>query len=71
MAKSCIACGKNIGLLGVRVPLLETEDLVICSDCFDQIPPVINELYQKRIYRKRSIVGTLIAPHIFETMTLL
>lgn len=54
MAKSCIACGKNIGLLGVRVPLLGTEDLVICSDCFDKMPPIINELYQKRIYPTKN-----------------
>ncbi len=31
MAKICIACGKNIGLLGVRVSLLGTEDLMIYS----------------------------------------
>lgn len=54
MAKSCIACGKNIGVLGVRIPLLETEDLVICSDCFNKMPPIINELYQKRIYPTKS-----------------
>ena len=59
MAKSCIACGKNIGLLGVRVPLLGTEDLVICSDCFDKIPPVINELYQKRLYPTKSELLTI------------
>ena len=59
MAKSCIACGKNIGLLGVRVPLLGTEDLVICSDCFDKMPPIINELYQKRIYPTKSELLTI------------
>lgn len=32
MAKNCITCGKNIGVLGVRIPLLGTEDLVICSE---------------------------------------
>lgn len=54
MAKNCIACGKNIGLLGVRIPLLGTEDLVICSECFDKMPPIINELYQKRIYPTKN-----------------
>ena len=50
MARSCIACGKNIGLLGVRIPLLGDDDLSICSDCFDKMPSILNELYQKRIY---------------------
>lgn len=54
MAKNCLACGKNIGLLTVRVPLLENEDLVICADCFEKMPPIINELYQKRIYPTKT-----------------
>lgn len=54
MAKNCLACGKNIGLLTVRVPLLENEDLVICSDCFEKMPPIINELYQKRVYPTKT-----------------
>lgn len=54
MAKNCIACGKNIGLLTVRIPLLDNDDLVICSDCFDKMPPILNELYQKRIFPTKS-----------------
>lgn len=54
MAKTCIACGKNIGLLAVRIPLLENEELSICSDCFAKMPPILNELYQKRIYPTKS-----------------
>jgi len=50
MAKSCVACGKNISLLGVRIPLLENEDVVICSECFEKMPSVLDELYQKRIF---------------------
>lgn len=49
MAKSCVACGKSIGMLGVRIPLLESEDVVICADCFSKMPPVLNDLYQKKI----------------------
>ena len=41
MAKNCLCCGKNIGLLTVRIPLLENEDLVICSDCFEKMPSVL------------------------------
>lgn len=37
-------------MLAVRIPLLENEDIVICAECFDKMPPVIKELYQKRIY---------------------
>lgn len=59
MAKNCIACSKNIGLLGVRIPLLGAEDLVICSDCFDKMPPIINELYQKRVYPTKSELLTI------------
>ncbi len=49
MAKNCLCCGRNIGLLTVRISLLENEDLVLCSECFNKMPPIINELYQKRI----------------------
>ena len=59
MAKSCIACGKNIGLLTVRIPLLGNDDLVICSDCFDKMPPVLNDLYQKRIFPTKSELLTI------------
>lgn len=54
MPKSCLCCGKNIGLLTVRIPLLENEDIVICSDCFDKMPSVINDLYQKRIHPSKA-----------------
>ena len=54
MAKSCIACGKNISLLGVRIPLLGTEDLVICLECFEKMPPILNDLYQKKVYPTKS-----------------
>lgn len=54
MAKSCIACGKNISLLGVRIPLLGTDDLVICLECFEKMPPILNDLYQKRVYPTKS-----------------
>lgn len=59
MAKNCIRCGKSIGLLSVRVPLLENEDSVICSDCFDKMPPIINELYQKRVYPTKTELLTI------------
>lgn len=59
MAKNCLACGKNIGLLTVRIPLLGNDDLVICSDCFDKMPPIINELYQKRIFPTKSELLTI------------
>ncbi len=59
MAKNCIACGKNIGLLGVRIPLLETDDLVICSNCFDNMPSILNELYQQRIHPSKSKLLTI------------
>lgn len=49
MAKNCISCGKNIGLLGVRVPLLQDENLVICSECFSKMPKIIEELYKDSI----------------------
>ncbi len=59
MAKNCLVCGKNIGLLTVRVPLLDNEDLVICSDCFEKMPAIINELYQKRIYPTKTELLTI------------
>lgn len=59
MAKNCITCGKKIGVLGVRVPLLGTEDLVICSDCFDKMPTVLEDLYQKRIYPTKDELLTV------------
>ncbi len=49
MAKQCVSCEKNIGLLAARVSLLEDEDVVICTDCFDKMPSLLNDLYQKRI----------------------
>lgn len=49
MAKKCISCGKNIGLITVRIPLLSDEELVICADCFEKMPSVLDDLYQKRI----------------------
>lgn len=54
MAKQCIACGKNVGLLTVRIPLLDNEDLVICADCFEKMPSILNDLYQKRIYPNKT-----------------
>lgn len=59
MSKHCITCGKNIGLLTVRIPLLENDDLVICSDCFDKMPSVLNDLYQKRIYPTKTELLTI------------
>ncbi len=54
MVKSCIACGKNIGLLTIRISLLENDALVICSDCFDKMPPVLSDLYQHRIFPTKT-----------------
>lgn len=54
MAKSCIACGKTISLLGVRIPLLGTDDLVICLECFEKMPPILNDLYQKKVNPTKS-----------------
>lgn len=59
MAKTCLACGKNIGLLGVRVPLLENEDLVICADCFYKMPAILDDLYQKRIHPTKTELLTI------------
>lgn len=46
MAKKCLACGKNIGMLTVRIPLLEDSDEVICDECFEKMPTQIKELYK-------------------------
>ena len=54
MAKSCLACNKNIGMLSVRIPLLGSEDLVICLECFEKMPPILNDLYQKNIYPTKT-----------------
>lgn len=54
MAKNCITCGKNIGLLTARIPLIDNEDLVICLECFEKMPSILNELYQKRIHPYKS-----------------
>lgn len=54
MSKCCLACGKKIGLITVRISLLGNDDLLICSDCFDKMPPIINELYQKRVYPTKT-----------------
>lgn len=59
MAKNCVCCGKNIGLLTVRIPLLENEDIVVCADCFDKMPSVLNDLYQKRIYPSKTELVTI------------
>lgn len=59
MAKNCLACGKNIGLLTVRIPLLGNDDLVICSDCFDKMPAILNDLYQKRIFPTKTELLTI------------
>lgn len=50
MAKQCVSCNKNIGLLAVRIPLLEDESIVICDECFQGMPKILNELYLKRIH---------------------
>ncbi len=54
MTRKCIACGKNIGLLTVRIPLLEDDNLVICSECFEKMPSIIDDLYQKRVSPARE-----------------
>lgn len=59
MAKQCISCGKNIGLLTVRIPLIGNEELVICADCFEKMPSVLNDLYQKRIYPTKTELLTI------------
>lgn len=59
MAKQCISCGKNIGLLTVRIPLLGNEDLVICSDCFEKMPSILDDLYQKRIHPTKTELLTI------------
>lgn len=59
MAKQCISCGKNIGLLTVRIPLLGNEDLVICAECFEKMPSILDDLYQKRIYPTKTELLTI------------
>lgn len=59
MVKQCISCGKNIGLLTVRIQLLGNEDLVICSDCFEKMSPVLNDLYQKHIHPTKAELLTI------------
>lgn len=59
MAKQCISCGKNIGLLTVRIPLIGNEELVICADCFEKMPSVLDDLYQKRIYPTKTELLTI------------
>lgn len=59
MATQCISCGKNIGLLTVRIPLLENKDLVICADCFEQMPSILDDLYQKRICPAKTELFTI------------
>lgn len=54
MAKNCIVCNKNLGMLSVKFQLLDDKELFICSECFDKMPPIINELYQKRIYPTKT-----------------
>lgn len=53
MGLNCISCGKNIGMLTVRIPLLGDESLSICIDCFNKMPVILNELYKKKIYPTR------------------
>ena len=59
MVKNCIACGKNIGLLKVRIQLLKNEDLNICSDCFYKMPSILNDLYQQQIYPTKAELLTI------------
>lgn len=59
MAKQCISCGKNIGLLTVRIPLIGNEDLVICADCFAKMPSVLDDLYQKRVHPTKPELLTI------------
>lgn len=59
MGKQCISCGKNIGLLTVRIPLLENEDLVICAECFEKMPSILDDLYQKRIHPTKTELLTI------------
>lgn len=50
---------KNIGLLTVRIPFIANEDLVICADCFEKMPPVLDDLYQKLIYPTKTELLTI------------
>lgn len=54
MAKQCISCGKNIGLLTVRISLLGDDDLVICADCFEKMPSILDDLHQKYIHPNKA-----------------
>lgn len=54
MAKQCICCYKNIGLLNVRIPLLEDESIVICDECFYRMPEILNDLYQKKVFPNKQ-----------------
>lgn len=59
MAKQCISCGKNIGLLTVRIPLLGDENLAICADCFEKMPSILDDLYQKRLHPTKTELFTI------------
>lgn len=60
MAKNCLVCGKNIGLLTARVPLIEEdESIVICADCFDKMPPILSELYIKSVCPNKTELATI------------
>lgn len=54
MAKFCISCGKSIGMLSVRIPLLPNEEQVICSECYERMPEIIDELYRDRIFPSKE-----------------
>lgn len=54
MLKQCISCNKNIGLLTVRIPLLENDNIVICDDCFQKMPEILNDIYLKRVFPCKS-----------------
>lgn len=49
MAKNCIACGKGIGMLAVRIPLVGNDDLVICETCYEKMPDIIDSLYRDKV----------------------
>ena len=58
MAKTCVACNKSIGLLTVRIPLIDNEEVFICSDCFEKMPSIINDLYHKSVnpYKEELLI---------------
>lgn len=38
--------------------MLGNEDLVICADCFEKMPSILDDLYQKRIHpTKTELLG--------------